>query len=355
MKIIIVNKHFKDVLGGSEIQCDIIAAGLTTLGHEIHYLAVGGKSANYDTKYMVHIVAASHDQIIKKVRELAPDIVYWRSCRYLFPAFMKSFETLNIPLVFAVSNKYDLVPKIAFDIYDNKLKALKEFFLLRKQLKAIRKATAVTTLNPDLLKYIPNKSKTVMLNAMENNISSFNWTRPYCVWVSNFKDTKRPELFIKLSKELKDCGIDFLMVGRLNDKFKWMKVKENLPKSLYYLGEKSIEEVNGILNSSLFQVHTCYPEGFGNIFIQAWMNSKPSISLGFDPGGFIEENQIGYNANDDFTQFTEYVRKYIENQELCIQTGKRAYNFASEKFSPQSLALNIEKFLLTTISSSRTI
>jgi hypothetical protein len=42
MKILIINQHISDALGGSEMQCDLIAHGLTNLGHQVIYGFITG-------------------------------------------------------------------------------------------------------------------------------------------------------------------------------------------------------------------------------------------------------------------------------------------------------------------------
>jgi glycosyltransferase involved in cell wall biosynthesis len=349
MKVLIVNKHASDIRGGSEIQCDLIAQSLHDLGHEVIYLAVGGKKNDYGTKYSVLKVSDNPLELYTTIKDIFPDIVYWRSCRYIFPKFMKYFKGSQIPIVFAVSNRYDLVPQDAFMIYKSKVKAIVEYFKLRNQLKFIKRVNGVTTLNPDYLRLIPTENKTAVLNAMVLDSSPFHWPRPYCVWVANLKELKRPEAYVELAKQLDKIGIDFLMVGRSEKKYDSLLSKENIPGSFHYLGEKPVDEVNGILKSSLFHVHTCHPEGFGNIFIQAWLCGKPSVSLGFDPGGFIKSENVGIDAKNDFNVFVNSVKLMAENENLRKELGNNALKFANNTFSPEALGRNVESFLNLTV------
>ncbi len=41
MNLLIINQHPSDSLGGSEMQCDLIARGLTERGHQVVYASVG--------------------------------------------------------------------------------------------------------------------------------------------------------------------------------------------------------------------------------------------------------------------------------------------------------------------------
>ena len=44
MKVLLVNRHMDTILGGSEIQCDLIARKLLEFGHQVSYLALQSKN-----------------------------------------------------------------------------------------------------------------------------------------------------------------------------------------------------------------------------------------------------------------------------------------------------------------------
>ena len=74
MKIAIVNQHPTDMLGGSEIQCDIIARTLVEFGHEVDYIAVGGHDCDaYEVPYRVRPVARQAKAIAEQVIAAKPD------------------------------------------------------------------------------------------------------------------------------------------------------------------------------------------------------------------------------------------------------------------------------------------
>ena len=348
-----INKHPDDALGGSEIQCDIISKGLSGLGHDVFYLAVGGKEKYRECLYSIIPVKSEVDSIFRAVSEICPDIVYWRSNRSLAARAINEIRKFNVPVVFAVSNRYDLLPSDAFMIYKKKLKAVSDFISLRKQLKSIKTCDAVTVLNPEYKSLSPVKNTHAVTNAMEDVLVPFSWPRPYCVWIANLKDLKRPDEYIRLARELSGMQVDFLMVGRMGAGYEWIKNSDQTPENFFYLGEKAVDEANGIIESSLFHVHTCYPEGFGNIFIQAWMYGKPSVSLSFDPGGYIKKYNAGIVAGDDFSSFASSVEKLIKEEETRDVMGKAARRIYDEHHRPDVLARRVEKVLLDVVMARR--
>jgi glycosyltransferase involved in cell wall biosynthesis len=180
-------------------------------------------------------------------------------------------------------------------------------------------------------------------NGMNTNYEPFSWPKPYCAWISNLKQIKRPELYVKLAEEFKDSGVDFLMVGKMmKQQYQWIEDKQNIPDNLHFLGFKSPEEVNGILRSSLLHIHTCYPEGFPNVFIQAWIQQKPSVSLGYDPNGYLESKNMGYHAEENWEMFVSYVSELIQDQDIRKKMGENAFNFSINMFSTEKMVHKLE-------------
>ena len=84
------------------------------------------------------------------------------------------------------------------------------------------------------------------------------------------------------------------MVGCVrNKRYAYFEDPAATPVNLHYLGPKTVAEVNGILAKSQFLVHTCEPEGFGNVFIQAWLQGRPTLTLEYDPDGIIAREALG--------------------------------------------------------------
>jgi len=143
------------------------------------------------------------------------------------------------------------------------------------------------------------------------------------------------------------------MVGEVqNNRYNYIKNPDNLPKNLHYLGSKSVEEVNGMIQESLFLIHTCDPEGFGDVFIQAWNSGKPTVSLYFDPDNLIESNQVGM-VSGNMASFRKDVENLATNKDLRIKLGREAERLASEKFDPQSNIKKLENMFISILRNSK--
>jgi glycosyltransferase involved in cell wall biosynthesis len=158
----------------------------------------------------------------------------------------------------------------------------------------------------------------------------FEWPRPFVAWVASLKSDKRPEVFVELARRCQDLELDFLMVGRLVETH-YRGVLDVAPANLHYLGEVEPPAVNGLLASSLMLVHTCKPEGFGNNFMQAWLQGKPTLTLEFDPDGLIEDRGLGYRT-DTLDGLEQRVRELCFDEPLRAEMGRRARELVDADF-----------------------
>ncbi len=367
----------QDVLGGSEVQCDIIARKLTELGHELIFIAVNSKKDNYDFPYQViPLTKFTISSLYSILKTLKGDIVYWRfnKNKLLISAFI--IKITGSKLVFSISAISDTkvfihkgeslyrnikkiilthkFPNLLKDLFVEIISSFKNFFnffsfflyvdgivsnnrnhLDKMQFKSICKC-------PKL--YIPNSVLPVG--------TKFEWSKPFIVWVSNIKSKKNPEEFFKLSQVLTNEKVDFLMIGKIQDaEYEWLNDYKNQDRdsNFYYLGQCSIQDVFGIINKSLFLVHTCDREGFPNNFIQSWILGKPTISLYYDPEGVIEKNNIGLFSRD-FNGLIRDTKTLINDDSLRLSQGKNALTFAHKRFNPDINVRTLERFMRNIIS-----
>jgi len=346
MKIAIINKHKEDTLGGSEIQCDIIARGLSERGQSIHYMAMGG-SGDYAAAYQVTPVEKEASSIVEAIKMINPDIIYWRYNKHQFFPAIRTIHTLGIPLVFAVSHINDIKKWDAKAVSKNKSR-FKRFIISglrmienRSQYRGFRYVDGVIVNNSDFLNRLNVSDQVCIRSSVENVKETFTWNRPYVIWVSSLKPSKRPELCIDVARELQNSGVDVLMIGPVQkDSYQYFNDKDKLPDNLFYLGEKSMEEVNGAIESSICLMHTGKPEGFPNTFIQAWMRETPVVSISFDPDDILKNNKIGF-CSGSFEKMVNDVNYLIENPKERVKIGKKARRFAVKHYDIKN---NIKKY-----------
>lgn len=365
MRILIINQHMDNILGGSEIQCDLIANNLKNFGHEITYGAINSVD-KHEREYNVYpIKKLSIKSFIHILNEIKPDVVYWRYNKKFFLISSFICRLKKCKFVFSISHVNDVTKWVNNSkIYDeNLIKKIKKYFYNKFKMMIGRInyygyyfTDGVVSLKEDLLSYIPKniskENKIHIYNSMNLKIrNEFKWNKPYIVWVANIKKSKNPEMYIELARKFEDKDLDFIMIGKIQDKaYDYILDINSLPKNVHYLGLKTVSEVDEILDKSLFMVHTCNPEGFGNNFIQSWLSGKPTISLYFDPDNIIQDNNIGY-VSGTLEQMQSDVRKLIENNELRSEMGNKAKHIAQELFNPYKNAKKLEVFLDKIVNS----
>ena len=156
-------------------------------------------------------------------------------------------------------------------------------------------------------------------------------------WIANIKELKRPEVFVRLAADLRDHpDWEFVMVGaqqmggRAWEEFQGQVA--SLP-NLTYLGHRSQDEVNSILDRAHLLVNTSAFEGFPNTFIQAWMRAVPVLSLAVNPDGVFDAEELGICAGGDYARLREAVRSLAGDTPRRQETGRRAASLARERYS----------------------
>jgi glycosyltransferase involved in cell wall biosynthesis len=371
VKVVIVNQHLHDVVGGSELQCDIIASHLTKFGHEVVYLAVNGKSTVYNTSYtVIPIENTNPRQIYQILDKLRPSVVYWRynkkglllaavAARLIGSKFIFSMSHINDARLFVYSGQTIFAgnsSKRAGQRYWRSvfkdLVHLRPFRSFFNYMAVPLLVDGVVSNNADYLRKITHQEKKAIPNSMPMPLAAleFDWPRPYVIWVANIKASKNPQMYLELAKSLSATTVDFLMVGKIQDPtYEYLLAANQEVPNFHFLGPQSPAFVNGVLEKSLFLVHTCNPEGFSNIFIQAWLQAKPTVTLYFDPEGIIEREQIGY-LSGTFAQLVEQTHFLIENEAERVAMGQRAQQFAREQFDAETNVRCLETFLLDLVS-----
>ena len=353
MKILIINQHPRDVLGGSEIQCDLIARHLTRLGHDVIYLAVNGKQSCYETNYTVETGAPGLVNLKKILLKHHPDLVYWRFNRRKFLLSVLTCKLMGVKFVFAISSLTDLdkwPSRINFETYSFAEKINVLYPLLRYSISTrvhylgYYFVDGVVAQLQQQTRKLPVHREVVIHNSVTDSAIPFSWKKPCVVWVANLKSIKNPETYIELAKKFQKTGVDFLMIGKTRGRYSYLSESPNVIPNFFYLGTKQNKEVNGILQQSLFLVHTSEPiEGFPNVFIQAWMQGKPTISLYCDPDNMIRNNNIGF-VSGSFEQLVQDTKALIKNETLREEMGQRAKTFAEAHFDPEKNARKFEAF-----------
>ena len=381
MRILIVNRHIDDVAGGSETQCHEIATALAARGHDVVYAACRPGAAQRQHPYAVHPLHGMFREAYRRaLADAKPDVVYWRfNKRHLLRSVLDA-RRAGAKFVFAVSHINDVRPIAAKPFHAAELGAVRRAgrALGRARLAALGAVNHLGLRLVDGIVYQhagqvtpgANGRHIVIHNSArpapepdrggdggkqseagadpstgEDRASSANASRRYVLWAANLKQSKNPEEFVRLAADLEHTGVEFRMAGQIQDPaYRALLETRSLPPSFRYLGHQPRDTLDALMSECLLLVHTCDPEGFPNVFIQAWAHGKPVASLRFDPGGLLGTNGIGLCANGDYAAFKADVERLIGDDALRGEIGRRARAFVGEHCDRDRNVARLEAF-----------
>lgn len=157
-------------------------------------------------------------------------------------------------------------------------------------------------------------------------------------WVANFKDFKRPWLFVELAESFagrKD--LSFVMAGRAASEKRFAPLMARIPTvpNLRYVGEQTIDQVNDLMSQAAFHVNTSSFEGFPNTFLQAWARGAIVTTLAVDPDDGMEAAGIGYCAGGSMQRLHDYIDVMAQSEAKRRQVREAAFQFVHTHHSMQ--------------------
>jgi len=342
-------------IGGAEVQIQILSNEMAKRNKKVYLLTAPDQIPPDDNSAIEYVPFKEVENYEINVQtfsdllyKIKPDILYQRG-RKLWTWYTGQFaKQSNSKFIFAASMDIDCYktkllfrkPRSAYEAYKRVKKFKKNYKideLTLKGMKAANRILAQTNMQKHLLTknlklestIFPNLHPSEDLNEIKKN------SPPTIVWIANLKKWKQPEVFLKLVEEHNNLHAKFIMAGNLSDSSyadlidKVKKVNKNFS----YLGPITFEKSNELLNQATIFINTSgMEEGFPNTFIQSWLRKTPTITLNFDPDCLIEENQLGFKA-DDYDGLVTYIKMLLDNSTLRKEMGNNAYTFAKKNFS----------------------
>jgi hypothetical protein len=348
---VVGESHFGAQMGGAEYQSLLLTEELCRRdGVSVTYLArrVPSGSGALGLPYKLRrigsdagirrrAVAFDAPELWRTLKELRPDVVYQQAKQSYTAVCAQYARRSGVPFFFHVASDADLdhrwislkfTPNTPFDVVESLsgdwgirhasdviVQTDRQAAMLRERFG--RTATAVIRNFQPLPASLPLKPAGPLK----------------ILWVANFKDVKRPELFVQLAESMAHrSDLQFQMVGSPAKQRRFAALMEKIPRvgNLTYFGSLPISEVNELMTRASFHINTSSFEGFPNTFIQAWARGAVVISLSADPfQQGMESLGIGFCAGT-----MERLRSIID--ELANDSGRRqtiaqrAFDFARD-------------------------
>jgi glycosyltransferase involved in cell wall biosynthesis len=347
---IVIGSHWAARIGGAQYQVRCLLGELQKRdGIEIFYLTRNLNPSYKPVGYKIikvsdakgirrHAFFFDTTRLLNLLKGIKPDIIYQRGFNAYTGVTAYFARRNNCKMVWHISHEYDVSP---FRLVPT-INSVTKFIDRKIGEYGIRNSDyiiAQTKEQRNLLERNYGRWPTaIMRNFHPFPVESLEKRPPMkIVWIGNFKQTKRPELFERLAKDISHLDeIEFIMIGRTGSRAQYRELSDRIQrtKNINYLGECSIEEVNGILAEAHIFVSTSVAEGFPNTFIQAWMRKVPVMSIDVNVDGIFDDRRLGLYASS-YEELRENVIKLIKDPDLRETMGNYAQDYA---FKYHSLA-----------------
>jgi glycosyltransferase involved in cell wall biosynthesis len=172
------------------------------------------------------------------------------------------------------------------------------------------------------------------------------------LWVGNLLPKKRPELVARLAAALPD--IPFTMVApRVGaPAYLWRVMGQiGAQSNVRHVERVSHREIDGFYRSAAVLVSTSSAEGFANVFLEAWANRLPVVSLDIDPDELICRRKLGEHARS-VEEAAEAIKRLVGEVDEREEIGKRAQSYVQECHSPEAVASDYERLIRAMVGGS---
>jgi glycosyltransferase involved in cell wall biosynthesis len=240
-----------------------------------------------------------------------------------------------------IQNKNQLLTKIS-NYLDIKLaeRVIVQNNLQKNIIKRKFKKRVILLKNP----IVVTKTKINLLQKFNNKIM---------LWVGHFSPIKQPDLFLKIAKELPQYN--FFMIGErdldnpeIYDNIK--KESKNL-KNLKILGFVSPEEIEKYYQKATILINTSKIEGFPNVFLEAWMNYTPVVSLNVNPDNIINKYKLGFHSKV-YEQMIKDINILMKNKKLIEKIGENSRKYVENNHDIKKVTNQFEKLLKKMMSNN---
>jgi len=355
---VITPSHWSGSYGGAEYQTKLLVDEIIRQGeHDLTYISKNIDANFSPVDYRIRKIASGNlsrkigklldsRQLYSLLEDADPDVIYQRvGCAYTGVAAYYAKKKRR-RMIWHVSSDADVLQEHP----DKKFSGFPMMHRLEKRLLdyGIRNSDYIITQTrrqSDLLSSNYGRQAGIIVpnyqpipNVVRKDGSPIN-----VLWISNLKPMKRPDIFLRLARDLASADVIFTMIGRASES-RWVRpLLREIQQGGYvhYLGERPQEEVDEIMASSHILVNTSSYEGFPNTFIQAWLRQTSVVSLNVDPDNVLKTQNVGFQA-ETYDRLRACVEKLASDWELRQAMGMRARAYAIKQHSLGNIQKIIE-------------
>lgn len=343
-------------VGGAEVQQTVLASALQKLGYTITFIVPDqGQAAKVVTEQGITLVKMRAqarsvrglkyaDEIARTFQALGradADIYYQRIGGHITGIAALYCKLHRKPFVFSVAHNNDL------DGSARKRLGPHYHALYRYGLRHSTTVVVQTDDQAELLKQNVRREGVLIRSTFalpaEAEVTA---QKKSIVWVGNFKQLKRPELFIELASRLPQYP--FVMVGGAGEAQESLMAElsakaESIP-NLRLTGAVPYREVGGYFGEARLFVNTSSDEGFPNTYLQAWSRGAPVIAT-FDADRLIARYSLGRYCST-LDELVSAVDEFMKDDRLWAATSDHVLSYVRENHGPEAIVAKYDDLLM---------
>lgn len=158
------------------------------------------------------------------------------------------------------------------------------------------------------------------------------------LWVGRFNEQhKRPHLLLELAERLPES--EFTLIGPVDTDNDYQRQVQNRAERLpnvSLLGAVDPREIHGHYRTAVALVSTSAYEGFPNVFLEAWRQGTPVVSLDVDPGRYGIPDEVCANGNLD--RLEQFLSDLQTDTAYRSRLASNAYELFTAEFEQSTVA-----------------
>ena len=342
--------------GGAELQMSILSKELVKRSYDVSFITFGEKSSFYETYDDIKVYCAFNSKfkgysylhpyniysLIKILHKIEADIYIKKGYSPLTGIMAFIAKLQNKKFFFIASSDKDLSGKLDASSIDKWPNIFYQF--------GVKNCTRVICQTNHQLNLLEQKvgKKGIIIKNLYHLTNKENVKRDpkslKILWIGRLIHGKRPELFLRLAKQLPDYRFWIIISRHPLDVDYYDQIYKEAIKidNLDFLGYIPYKEIKRFYAESSMLISTSISEGFPNTFLEAWGNSIPVVSIGFDPDEIICNNGLGVHI-ENFEDLVKNVDMLIKNDRLREKMGMHGRKYVEAEHSVIRIVDEYEK------------
>ena len=336
-------------VGGAERYQWLLARALASSGWSVKVgVREALSSGSRETIDGVEFVGIGRGQFLSSclrfLKTERPDWWFWAASYHLWGALVETAKLAGVRTIFSAQFDTDVTPRHALS-WRPRWWPLYAWGLIRTDKIFVQHADQLSRLSPTLRSKASIRPGVVLQNG--SHIPHVS-REGYVAWVGVLREPKRPDRLIEIAGASPD--IQFVVCGGVSQHRtpegygeRLIEAMRRLP-NVKFLGQVAPDEALRIIARAALLLSTSDGEGFPSVFLEAWSNGTPVVSLKIDPDHVIAKQGLG-TVSDSVEKAVSDLRSLLDSPDKREQIGVQARRHVAENHSESAVVSTFERNL----------